>query len=174
MRCLAQRKKLELADAHQVRFAWVFRREDKAAVQRLQDTLAIHRQFNELWDAREATQKTAQTVREQTQKADAQDQTVLQQVRGLAAYLGQHLGPFTVADVTAYWRAWGFALPEAIQLTADTLRLWHREGLIHIPQGLDPDSLFRAVSDGIDGETSIQQQVWSHDGKIHGDGVLKH
>ncbi|MCY0880305.1 MAG: relaxase domain-containing protein, partial [Firmicutes bacterium] len=116
---------------------------------------------------------SAQTVREQTQKADAQDQTVLQQVRGLAATLSQRLGPFTVADVTAYWVGWGFSLPEARQLTADTLRYWHREGLIHFPQGVDIATLLRTVERGMSTETRLQQQVWSHAGKIVSDDLLK-
>lgn len=169
----------ELQDAQQIhlplgitveRPKWL---KESDRVQALRATIAVHQQFNELWDARKAAQQTAQAVRDQTQTADTQDQKVLQPIRGLAANLGQRIGPFTASDVVAHFRGLGLSLPDARTIAAETLRFWHREGLIHFPTGVDPETLFRTVERGITADTRLQQHVWSHAGKIVSDDLLQ-
>lgn len=168
-----QRLADELQAARQVRFAGIFHKEDKQAVTRIQEQIVRYQQFNQLWDQNAAAQDQTRTIRAQTGKADADAEQTLQHIRGLAAAMGQRLGPFITADLTAYWVGWGVSVDDAHQLTADTLRFWHQEGLIHFPEGIELDAVLSVVRRGQSTETRLNQQVWSHAGKIVSDALLK-
>ncbi len=155
-----------LHSARQVKFAWVFHRTDKATLQRIQQQLADYHEFNRRWDANQAAQQHARTIREHTGKADTADHQLLQEIRSRAAEMGNRLGPFIAADVIADWRGWGVSLAEARQLAADTLRFWHTEGLLHIPEGVEPETLFQTIAAGRHRDTQQNWKVLGHNAKL--------
>ena len=167
------RLETDMQAARQTRFAWVFHHEDKTTVRRLQQQLADAQQFNALWDAHDIAQHRAQTIQEQTTQADAKDHQIVQEIRTLAVTLGQRLGPFIAADVVAWWRGQGWTLEESRALAADTLAFWHHKGLIHVSDTLSPAQLFDTVRYGRSTDTTVNQRVWGHTGKLISEDLLQ-
>lgn len=122
----------------------------------------IVRTHNALLDAAEAAQAKAAL-------AEAAQQTT----RTLLADLAERLGPFIPADVTAHYLAHGYNLQDARRLTAATIRYWHSQGLIRLPESRDLDTLCAAIERGYSPSTAQQHAVWSHCAKIVPDLLLQ-
>ena len=153
------------------RFSWW---DHSARLSDLRQTKEDYLTWNRLWSANAQAQQHAQTVRQQAGHAADVDHTVLQSLRVLAVELGDTLGPFIAADLAAYWRSTvNVSLDDTRRLTAATLRWWHDEGLIHVPEGTDCTAYFTTIEHGLNPETKIHTQTWGHHGKIVSDPLLQ-
>jgi len=135
-------------------------------LKRKRQTAAWVSQYRKLSDAYQAARLRAEVIEEYCRQAEAASEQVRQWVRELAADLAQRLGRFVAADVVAYWRGLGYPLEDARRMTADTLRFWHAEDLIHPPPGIEPALYFAVVEQGGSTETRVNHKVWGYTGRV--------
>jgi hypothetical protein len=85
----------------------------------------------------------------------------------LAREIGESVGGmFIASDVTAWFRSQGATLEQSRTMTAQALRFWHEQKLIHFPDDVNPEAVFDTVARGMSENTTLQHQVWSHQARI--------
>lgn len=136
-------------------------RRDAHALRALHHTRQLADQYNQLWYAHHLAVEHARTVHQhaaQAARAETSHREALQRLAGALHPTGR----FKPIDVVAHYRGLGYALDDARQLAAETLRFWHQAGLIHVPITASLDTIATTLAQGMNPDTPIHQHVMSH------------